>query len=58
VKVPFLTAGNPYVFTITAEMDAGADIEKNPLRSKIPSAETGVVSAPIVIVTGASAVKP
>jgi hypothetical protein len=54
-KVPFLTAGNTYVFTITAEMDAGADMEKSPLRSKIPSAETGVVSAPMVIAAGATA---
>jgi hypothetical protein len=53
--VPFLTAGNTYVFTITAEMDAGADMEKSPLRSKIPSAETGVVSAPMVIAAGATA---
>jgi hypothetical protein len=30
-------------------MDAGADMEKNPLRSKLPAAETGVVSAPVVI---------
>jgi hypothetical protein len=55
VKVPFLTAGNTYVFTITAEMDAGADMEKSPLRSKVPSAETGVVSAPVVIAAGATA---
>ena len=55
MKVPFLTAGNTYVFTITAEMDAGADMEKSPLRSKIPTAETGVVSAPFTIATGATA---
>jgi hypothetical protein len=55
VKVPFLTAENAYVFTITAEMDAGAEMENSPLRSKIPSAETGVVSAPMVIAAGATA---
>jgi hypothetical protein len=48
VNVPFLSTGT-YVFSITAEMDAGADMEKNPLRSKLPAAETGVVSAPVVI---------
>jgi len=55
VNVPFLTVGNTYVVTITAELDSGADMEKSPLRSKIPTAETGVVSAPFTIATGATA---
>jgi hypothetical protein len=48
VSIPFLAAGNTYVFTITANVDGGSVIDKSPLRSKIPIAEAGVVSAPFV----------
>jgi hypothetical protein len=55
VQVPFLTAGNTYVFVISAEMDANANIEKSPGRTKAPNAEASVVSAPMVIAVGATA---
>jgi hypothetical protein len=55
MQVPFLTAGNTYVFVISAEMDANANIENSPGRTKAPNAEASVVSAPIVIATGATA---
>jgi hypothetical protein len=54
LTVPFLSAGNTYVFTITANADAVATMDKAPLRSKIPIAESGIVSAPIVIAPGAT----
>jgi hypothetical protein len=54
LTVPFLNADNTYVFTITANMDALAMIDKAPLRSQIPSAEAGVVSAPMTIAPGSS----
>jgi len=58
IQVPFLNAGNTYVFLITSETDGVAKIETNPLRAKIPNGEAAVVSAPMVIATGAtSAVK-
>ena len=54
MQLPFsLGAGNTYVFVISAEMDANANIEKNPNRTKAPNAEASVVSAPIVIASGA-----
>lgn len=56
VNIPGLTPGT-YVFIITAEMDAEANMEKQPQRSKLPSGETGVVSAPVVIASGATATK-
>jgi len=55
MQVPFLTAGNTYVFVISAEMDPNANIETSPGRTKAPNAEASVVSAPIVIATGATA---
>ncbi len=54
VTVPFLTAGNTYVFVIFAASDATANIEKTPHRFKIPNAESGIVSAPFVIAPGAT----
>ena len=55
VQVPFLSAGNTYVFLITAETDGLAKMETNPLRAKIPNGEAAVISAPMVIATGATA---
>jgi len=55
MQVPFLTAGNTYVFVISAEMDPNANIETSPGRTKVPNAEASVVSAPITIATGAMA---
>jgi hypothetical protein len=55
LQVPFLNAGNTYIFLITSETDGQAKMETNPLRAKIPNGEAAVVSAPIVIATGATA---
>lgn len=49
VQVPFLLRGNTYVFVISAEMDPNANIETSPKRTKVPNAESSVVSAPVVI---------
>jgi hypothetical protein len=57
VQVPFLSAGNTYVFLITSESDGLAKMETNPLRAKIPNGEAAVVSAPMVIATGATAAR-
>ncbi|HET6931290.1 MAG TPA: fibronectin type III domain-containing protein [Candidatus Acidoferrum sp.] len=50
-----LTSGSTYVFVITAIADAGANLETKPFRHKVPIARAMVVSAPIVIATGATA---
>jgi hypothetical protein len=55
IQVPFLSAGNRYVFLITSDTDGLAKMETNPLRAKIPNGEAAVVSAPMVIATGATA---
>jgi hypothetical protein len=55
IQVPFLSAGNTYVFLITSEADGMAQMETNPLRAKIPNGEAAVLSAPMVIATGATA---
>jgi hypothetical protein len=49
VTIPFISAGGTYVFAVLAASDAHANIESSPLRHKIPTAESGVVSAPFVI---------
>lgn len=49
LTIPFISAGNTYVFTIIAASDAKANMEKAPHRFMIPSAQAGVVSAPFVI---------
>ncbi|HET7107852.1 MAG TPA: fibronectin type III domain-containing protein [Candidatus Acidoferrum sp.] len=54
VQVPFLSAGNTYVFMITSETDGIAKMETNPLRAQAPNGEAAVVSAPFVIATGAT----
>ena len=55
MQVPFLGAGNTYVFLITSEADGVAKMETSPLRARIPNGETAVISAPMVIATGATA---
>jgi hypothetical protein len=55
MQVPFLSAGNTYLFLIAAEADGLAKMEMNPLRAKIPNGEAAVMSAPMVIATGATA---
>lgn len=49
LTVPFISPSNTYVFAILAASDANANIETSPLRHKIPSAESSVVSAPFII---------
>lgn len=49
LTIPFISPSNTYVFAILAASDASANIEKNPLRHKIPFAESGIVSAPFVV---------
>ena len=51
-----LTGGNTYVFSITALVDAGANMETNPNRSALPTGFASVVSAPMTINSGAPAV--
>jgi hypothetical protein len=48
-------AGNTYVFVITAQINAGANMETSPYRSQLPIAHTSVVSAPVTINPGATA---
>jgi hypothetical protein len=50
-----LSGGNTYVFSITALVNAAANIETSPHRSALPTAFASVVSAPITILSGASA---
>jgi hypothetical protein len=54
LTVPLLSPNNTYVFTITANVDAVASIDKAPLRSNIPSAQAGVVSATFTIAPGST----
>lgn len=52
LNIPFITAGNTYVFLITASVDAGANLETSPYRSQLPIAYSAVVSAAITISPG------
>jgi hypothetical protein len=54
VDVPFLSANNIYVFAITAMADTITNIELAPLRHQVPTARSGVISAPFVIAAGAA----
>jgi len=49
LTVPFISPSSTYVFAILAASDANATVEKSPFRHKIPSAESGVISAPFVV---------
>jgi len=55
VNIPFLSANNVYVFSITAEVDAISNIELAPLRHQVPTGRSGIISAPVMIATGATA---
>jgi hypothetical protein len=54
VTLPPLSAGNTYVFVITALVDGAANIQASPNRSALPTAFANVVSAPITISSGAT----
>jgi hypothetical protein len=54
VTLPPLSAGNTYVFAITALVDGTANIQTSPNRSSLPTAFANVVSAPITISSGAA----
>lgn len=47
--VPFLNAGNTYLFQIVAGVDGAASMETSPFRSQLPIAHSTVISAPITI---------
>ena len=49
VPPQLLTAGNTYLFTITALVDGAANMETRPLRSALPAGGADVISAPIAI---------
>jgi hypothetical protein len=49
VSIPFLTAGNTYVFVILAASDASANVATKPLRHRVPTAESAVISAPFIL---------
>jgi hypothetical protein len=49
LTVPFLTAGNTYLFMITALVDGIANMESSPARSQLPVGHSTVISAPITI---------
>ena len=49
MQVPLLTGGNTYVFTISAEVDANANMETSPFRTKAPAAESTIISGAVVI---------
>jgi hypothetical protein len=55
VTLPFVTAGNAHIFVISAQVNAGANMESAPNRAKLPIAYSTVVSAPITINSGATA---
>jgi hypothetical protein len=49
MSVPFLTAGNTYIFQIVTSVDGVANMETSPNRSQLPVAHSTVISAPITI---------
>jgi hypothetical protein len=53
ITLPPLSAGNSYVFAITALVDGTANIQTSPNRSSLPTAFANVVSAPITVSSGA-----
>lgn len=54
VTLPPLSAGNTYVFAITALVDGASNIQTAPFRSALPAGFANVISAPITISSGAS----
>jgi hypothetical protein len=57
VTLPPLSAGNTYVFVITALTDGTANVQTAPFRSSLPTGYASVVSAPITISSGAAQVR-
>ena len=57
VTLPPLSAGNTYVFAITALTDGTANVQTAPFRSSLPAGFASVVSAPITISSGAAQVQ-
>ncbi|MGO9086523.1 MAG: fibronectin type III domain-containing protein [Candidatus Sulfotelmatobacter sp.] len=57
VTLPPLSAGNSYVFSITALADGSANVQTAPFRSSLPTGFASVVSAPITISSGAAQVR-
>jgi len=57
VTLPPLSAGNTYVFSITALTDGTANVQTAPFRSSLPTGYASVVSAPITISSGAAQVR-
>lgn len=55
VTLPPLSAGNTYVFAVTALVDGASNIQTAPFRSALPTGFANVVSAPITISSGANA---
>lgn len=55
VNIPFLAANNVYEFSISSEVDAITNVERAPLRHQVPTGRSGVISAPVVIAPGATA---
>jgi hypothetical protein len=55
IDVPFLVAGNSYIFQITAHVNAGANFENSPFRSDLPVAHSTVISNSITLSAGSSA---
>ena len=49
-----LSGGNTYVFSITAIVNGGANMEISPFRSALPTGSSNVVSAPITISAAAA----
>jgi hypothetical protein len=54
VTLPPLSAGNTYVFSITALVDGAANVQTSPFRSALPTGYASVVSAPITISSAAA----
>jgi hypothetical protein len=57
VTLPPLSAGNTYVFSITALVDGAANIQTSPFSSALPTGYASVVSAPIAISSSAPEVQ-
>lgn len=57
ITLPPLSAGNTYVFSITALVDGAANVQTSPFRSALPTGYASVVSAPITISSSAPEVK-
>ncbi len=55
VTLPPLAGGNTYLFSITTNVDAAANMKTSPFRSALPTGFSSVVSAPITISPSAAA---